>query len=53
MNRTPRPQTADEIRTEIEKAETRIRLENLTIEALKTRLIEMSEPLKRPKNGGG
>lgn len=57
MNRTKRPQTAEEIRNEIEKAETRIRLENLTIEALKTRLdaivatsVEMSaKQLKKGK----
>lgn len=51
MNRTQRPKTAEEIRNEIEKAETRIRLENLTIEALKNRLIDMQEPLKRPQMG--
>jgi hypothetical protein len=51
MNRKPAPTTADQIRECIEQSETLIRLENLTIESLKARLLAMGEPEKRPKLG--
>lgn len=45
------PETAQEIRQAIERAETLIRLEQLTVDALKERLKAMSEPQTRPKLG--
>lgn len=45
------PTTADQIRECIEQSETLIRLEQLTIDSLKARLIALNEPEKRPKIG--
>lgn len=46
-----KPQTAEEIRTAIQQATTRQRLEQLTIDALTQQLKTMGEPLTRPKMG--